>query len=167
MFNRLKQDALENYAISLVKCRSHDSTARREFSRKQGTTTNQLTIIGRDCGFVFKLFRKAALDAGLQMPDRLPHMRIPVAFGEDSPPLPPPHPDDSAKRNAPPPPPPGLAGQAGSSGGGLPATEQGSADSSGGGGLPPTGEDEDDFIPDWSQDRPSNSAGGSNAHQCL
>ena len=64
LFNRLKQDALENYAISLVKCRGRDSTAGRELSRKQGTTTNQLTIIGGDCGFVFKLFRKAALDAG-------------------------------------------------------------------------------------------------------
>lgn len=85
------------------------------------------------------MFRKAAWDAGLKIPDKLPHVRNPVEFDEDPPRMPPPHPDDSTKRNE-------TEGEKGSSGGGLPPTEEGSAGNSrqaegekgsGGGGLLP------------------------------
>ena len=88
VFEALKKDAMENHAITLVKCRGRDSTAGRKKTKKQGTTTHQLTIIGRDCGLVYKLFCKAASDAGLQMPPQLPHIRIPAEFAESKKPQP-------------------------------------------------------------------------------
>ena len=112
VFDTLQAEAMENYAITKVKIRGRASTAGREQTRKQGTCSHQLTIIGRDCWLVFKtVFRQAVWDRGLELPGRLPHMRIPAEFANDfadTRPRLPPHPDDAAKRCTPQPPAPIL-----------------------------------------------------------
>ena len=141
----LKEEAHEVHGVTLVKVRGRESTAGRAQTRQQGTTTHQITIIGRECMRVYKLFRQAAVDKGLSMP-KLPHIRIPAELEEVSAQPLPPHPDSCEKRCAPQPPAPqGISEPSG--GGGLPATSSGAElvqgtkqeeVSSGGGGLPPT-----------------------------
>ena len=112
VFTTLKEDAEDNYAITKIKIRGRDSTAGRQRTRQQGTCSHQLTIIGRDCMYVFKnVFRKAAWDRGLDMPDHVPHMCIPVELADysDTRPSLPAHPDNAAQRCAPRPPPPSGA----------------------------------------------------------
>ena len=159
LWGSLKEEAMENYAITKVTVRGRQSIAGRKATREQGCS-HQLTIIGRDCMLAFKLvFRKAVWDRGLEMPDHVPHMRIVEKLADDTDTRPslPAHPDDAAKRCAPPPPPPSgegegssgggsqqakaeeeLGGGEGSSGRGSQQVEElGGGEGSSGGGLPP------------------------------
>jgi hypothetical protein len=162
VFHALRKEAHDTYGVVNLKIRGRDSTAGRQQTRRQGTTTCQLVIVGRECRAVFKMFRKAAQDAGLEIPS-LPHIRVPAELDEEPCDPLPPHPDGDDKRLPPDPdgddkrgegacghssggglPPTSKAEQhQGTSGGGLPATsEAGQHQGTSGGGLPPTSEAE-------------------------